>query len=171
MLEYIILGFLMKQEMSGYDIKQVMSKSTSNFFDASYGSIYPILKNLEKKTLITSNEIVDSGKYKKVYKINEQGENEFLKWLEQPIELSRNKHSYLIKIFFYGLLTKDKAKLLISNFIEELKRTLDELEKLEPAIREMADYFQLSTFDFGRDYYKFTIKWFESYFNSLSMTD
>ncbi|WP_236880832.1 PadR family transcriptional regulator [Clostridioides difficile] len=49
MLEYIILGFLMEKELSGYDLKQIMSESTSYFFDASFGSIYPALKRLETK--------------------------------------------------------------------------------------------------------------------------
>ncbi len=31
MLEYIILGFLMEKELSGYDLKQIMSESTSYF--------------------------------------------------------------------------------------------------------------------------------------------
>jgi DNA-binding PadR family transcriptional regulator len=41
MLEYIILGYLLIGEMSGYDLKRWMSYCTSNFFDASFGSIYP----------------------------------------------------------------------------------------------------------------------------------
>lgn len=57
MLEYIILGFLLSKDLTGYDLKQRMAKSTSFFFDASFGSIYPALKRLEAKkyTQRTSN--------------------------------------------------------------------------------------------------------------------
>ena len=49
MLEYIILGFLMGCAASGYDLKQYMAESTSYFFYASYGSIYPALKRLKRE--------------------------------------------------------------------------------------------------------------------------
>jgi len=35
MTEYILLGFLMEKDMTGYDMKQHMSMSTSYFVDAS----------------------------------------------------------------------------------------------------------------------------------------
>ena len=62
MLEYIILGFLMGCAASGYDLKQYMAESTSYFFDASYGSIYPALKRLEEKKLILSRRKSDRWK-------------------------------------------------------------------------------------------------------------
>ena len=77
MIEFIILGFLMTNNMTGYDIKQKMSISTSNFIDASFGSIYPTLKRLEQKKLICFEEIVENGKLKKVYCVTEQGKKEF----------------------------------------------------------------------------------------------
>lgn len=100
-LEYIILGFLMSSEMSGYDLKQKMTESTSNFFDAGYGSIYPTLKRMEAKSFISLREIVEGGKYKKLYAITELGKSEFLNWLELPVEFSRTKTDHLIKIFFF----------------------------------------------------------------------
>lgn len=48
MLIYVILGFLCEKDMTGYEIKQKMTISTSNFIDASFGSIYPMLKKMEK---------------------------------------------------------------------------------------------------------------------------
>lgn len=51
MLIYVILGFLCEKDMTGYEIKQKMTISTSNFIDASFGSIYPMLKKMEKGSL------------------------------------------------------------------------------------------------------------------------
>lgn len=51
MLIYVILGFLCEKDMTGYEIKQKMTLSTSNFIDASFGSIYPMLKKMEKGSL------------------------------------------------------------------------------------------------------------------------
>ena len=35
MIKFVILGFLMDKELTGYDIKQIMIQSTSNFMNAS----------------------------------------------------------------------------------------------------------------------------------------
>ena len=72
-------------DKSGYDLKLWMSSCTSNFFDASFGSIYPALKRLEAKDLIRSVEQVESGKFKKIYSIREAGKKEFMAWLSAPI--------------------------------------------------------------------------------------
>ncbi len=47
-VDYIILGCLSIEPMSGYDIKRLISISTSLFYNASYGSIYPTLKKMEE---------------------------------------------------------------------------------------------------------------------------
>ncbi|MGO0861788.1 PadR family transcriptional regulator [Clostridioides difficile] len=107
MLEYIILGFLMEKELSGYDLKQRMSTSTSYFFDASFGSIYPALKRLEEKGYIYYREVIDGGKLKKLYSITDIGKSYFLEWLEKPIKFSKTKQDHLVNIFFYEYLPKE----------------------------------------------------------------
>ncbi|HGM3220142.1 PadR family transcriptional regulator [Clostridioides difficile] len=52
----------MEKELSGYDLKQKMSTSTSYFFDASFGSIYLALKRLEEKDYICYREVIDGSK-------------------------------------------------------------------------------------------------------------
>jgi Predicted transcriptional regulators len=159
MLEYIILGFLMYGERSGYDLKQNMARSTSNFFDASFGSIYPALKKLEGKGFINSMEIVEGGKYKKLYAISEGGKSEFRNWLEQPLEFSRIKPDHLIKVFFYGFLPKETVRGKLEAFIKEVEQVLNGLKEHEGEVKEKADFFQFSTLLFGLDYYKFVINW------------
>ncbi len=100
MLEYIILGFLMEKELSGYDLKQIMSESTSYFFDASFGSIYPALKRLETKGYIHYHEVIDGSKLKKLYSITNTGKEVFLEWLKKPINfLKQSKTTLLIYSF------------------------------------------------------------------------
>ncbi|TQW48753.1 helix-turn-helix transcriptional regulator [Clostridioides difficile] len=97
MLEYIILGFLMEKELSGYDLKQIMSESTSYFFDASFGSIYPALKRLETKGYIHYHEVIDGNKLKKLYSITNTGKEVFLEWLKKPINFSKTNRELLAK--------------------------------------------------------------------------
>ncbi|MFZ5965709.1 MAG: PadR family transcriptional regulator [Bacillota bacterium] len=159
MLEYIILGFLMYGEKSGYDLKQCMLKSTSNFFDASFGSIYPALKKLEAKGFISLRETVEGGKYKKLYAISEHGKSDFMNWLGQPVNFSKTRPDHLVKIFFFGFLPKEKAVENLKAFIKEVEPVLNMLKEHENGAKEKADFFQLNTLLFGINYYEFVINW------------
>ncbi len=159
MLEYIILGFLMGMDMSGYDIKQCFSLSMANFYDASFGSIYPALKRLEESGAITARESVEAGKYKKVYAITETGRKAFQGWIERPITSNRGGHDHLVKLFFFGFLEKEKARQLIRDFISGSRRTLEGLDAIEAKVAGQADAYQLATLDYGREHYKFVIAW------------
>ncbi len=160
MTEYILLGFLMDRDMTGYEMKQHMSISTSYFVDASYGSIYPSLKRLGQKGLVELKETVENGKLKKIYSINEQGKAEFLKWLESPILTSNTDlSSALAKVFFFRHLPKEKSAALIEQCVRDLACYKKSLVELRSKVADQADPFELCTLDFGLDCYDFTIHW------------
>ena len=48
----VILGMIALGRQTGYDIKQLVDKSTRHFWSASYGQIYPELRRLEEQGLI-----------------------------------------------------------------------------------------------------------------------
>ena len=163
MLEFIILGFLMYGERSGYDLKQCMTNSTSYFFDASFGSIYPALKRLDKKGMITFREVVEGNKYKKVYQISGSGKTAFLKWIEEPIEFEKSRHDHLVKIFFYEFLPKEKAMKILKMLIQEINPVVKKLTDQKDKAIEKHDvyqfYYQYSTMIYGIEFYHFVINW------------
>ena len=167
MLEYIILGFLQEMDLSGYDIKQCMTYSTSNFFDASFGSIYPALKRLEERGLISSKGAVEGSKYKKYYHVLEEGKKEFLNWLAQPVDFSGIKQEYLVKQFFYRYLPKDKVLILLEHFIGSIKETIKKLHGIEKTIEGNADYYRSSTLYYGLDFMSFALRWYERMYKEI----
>lgn len=171
MLEYIILGFLMYKEFSGYDLKQVMLRSTSNFFDASFGSIYPALKRLEAKGFIHSREEVEGGKYKKIYAISATGKSEFMNWLEQPIEFSKTQQDHLVKVFFLGFLPQEKAVQALQCLIKKVEPVLGKLTESQSKIKAKTDIYQYSTLLYGIHYYRFIIEWIHGLIEELSMKE
>jgi DNA-binding PadR family transcriptional regulator len=159
MLEYIILGFLMHGDMSGYDVKRHMGHSTACFYDASFGSIYPMLGKLQGEELVTMIESVGDGKYKKLYSITDKGRKRFLEWLGEPIEIDRSGHSFLVRIFFYGWLEPARARALVSDYIARLEAELASLTKLGGEIKGGAGFYEYSTLEYGLGYYAFAIGW------------
>ncbi len=160
MIKYVILGFLTNKDLTGYDIKQTMVQSTSNFMNASFGSIYPALEKLEKDGLISSTRAVENGKYKKVYSINDSGRQAFDKWLEEPISFMKSYEDILTRIFFYGKLPGEKVLQLIEHLIDGINKKIEELLKLESEIKCIAGYFEISTLYFGIDYLRFMADWY-----------
>lgn len=173
MTEYILLGFLIDRDMTGYDMKQHMSFSTSYFADASFGSIYPSLKRLEQKGFVAVKETVENKKLKKIYSINEQGKAAFLEWLNSPIEPSKsNLSSAMVKIFFFHYLPSERVDSLIHQYISDIEDYKSSLLKLKDKIGNRMNPFELSTLDFGLDYYDFIIHWYRTRFqNDLKITE
>ncbi len=168
MIEYMILGFLMRQDMTGYDIKRMMSYSTAYFMDASFGSIYPALKRLAEKGLITLTEVAEGGKLKKLYAVTGAGRDTFSQWLCTPIDASKNSISAsLTKIFFLGHLPQEQAKALLQGYVGDIAAYREGLTQLRQTILQYADPFELSTLDFGLAYYAFIIDWYSRYLQTL----
>jgi DNA-binding PadR family transcriptional regulator len=163
MIDNIILGFLLDKEMTGYDIKQKINVSTANFYDASFGSIYPALKRLEAQKLIVSKKSIKKGKFKNIYHILNLGRQTFLDWVKEPLVLHQSRNEYLLKIFFYRHLSKDEVVSRITQFIKLLSEYKANLLKIEPLVASQADFFQMSTLRYGVDNYQFLIDWFQQY--------
>jgi DNA-binding PadR family transcriptional regulator len=163
MLEYIILGFLMHGEMSGYDLKQWMTHSTSYFFDASFGSIYPALKRLEQKGMVTFRESIGGSKYKKVYQIQDSGRESFLKWIKEPIVFEKSRHDHLVKIFFYEFLSKEDAIANLKAFLLEIEPVAKKLTLGKEEVAEKRDIYQVfygySTMIYGIEYFHLIMSW------------
>ncbi|HEY3426270.1 MAG TPA: PadR family transcriptional regulator [Negativicutes bacterium] len=169
MLEYIILGLLMQRGMSGYDIKQYMNDV--EFFNASFGNIYPSLKKLEKNGMISLKEVIEGGKYKKVYSINQNGTKKFLEWLEQPASISRSGNEHLIKMFFFHYLPKEKVCFSVSKIIGNVSSSIRHAEVMEKVMKGKIEHFQLKTMHFGIDYYRFILDWYKKLLVELDITN
>jgi len=71
---YALLGILSICPGSGYDIKKFMEQSTGNFWNESYGQIYPMLKQLVDEGLATSRTEKHEGKPERyVYALTDKG--------------------------------------------------------------------------------------------------
>ena len=160
-VDFIILGCLSMQPMSGYDIKRLISISTSLFYNASYGSIYPTLKKMEEAGLVEAEEAVENGRFKKIYALTSAGRKEFMAWLEEPPKPIVIKNDMLLRLFFYRHLPREKVLSITAAHIEQLKAFKLELEEIETAEGDWADKFQYDTLRWGKDFYDFQIGWYE----------
>ena len=73
MLDYIALGMVLDEALTGYDIKKEIEAGVGNFYTASYGSLYPALKKLSDKGYLTMTEQLQGNRVKKYYEATERG--------------------------------------------------------------------------------------------------
>ena len=163
--QFVILGMLSKEPMTGYDINKRVKTHIDSFWDISYGQIYPTLRLLEKEGFITKKvEINENRPNRKVYSITNNGVIKLKKWLIKPAEPEKAKIETLLKIAFGEQLPKRE----IIKHIEEFKaRSVLRLEKALSFENEMKaqlnengrNFFVLLTILLGKNLEKAGIEW------------
>jgi DNA-binding PadR family transcriptional regulator len=84
--------------MSGYELRRVIDESIGNFWSESFGQIYPTLKQLQAKGLVSASEGARLGS--KVYSLTELGHFRFREWLGLPAQPQVVRNELLLKLFF-----------------------------------------------------------------------
>lgn len=163
MLEYIVLGMVNYEDMTGYDIKKYIETGIGMFYKASFGSLYPILKKLTAKGCLQMYEKSNGGRVKNYYHITEEGREVFFDWLEQSIPLDDGRGTQLVKIYFFDQLEEGIRKQVLVNYRENNIQYLRELEKLEMNYCKSIDtdcyYYKMSVLYYGIRIVKEIIAW------------
>ena len=99
---YLILGMLAHTPLTGYNIRKWIETEYSHFWQASFGQIYPILKELVREGLVeNAPEAADqNGRGQKAYQITEKGLAALSTWLQEEPEIEKLRYEILLKISF-----------------------------------------------------------------------
>lgn len=170
MLDKIILGLLLFKSLSIYRIKKAIEEYVSFFYSPSYGNIIPALKKLEKNKFVNVREVIVNGRNNKEYTITEKGRENFRIWLSQKISIGKTQSEALLRLYFLTELPVTKRLELLTAYVSELKNTVNDLKKVEAETMKMkvpgkykeAFNYRIATLDFGLQYYRFELKWYNS---------
>ncbi|KYK38804.1 MAG: hypothetical protein AYK18_06190 [Theionarchaea archaeon DG-70] len=69
----LILMLLAQKEMYGYELMKSLGEFTSGIYEPKSGTLYPALKRLEKRGLISSRMREVEGNTLKYYRITDKG--------------------------------------------------------------------------------------------------
>lgn len=159
-MDYVLLGLLSHEPMTGYEMKKRMDTTLRFFWGGSYGSIYPTLNQLEKEGKVTKADTSFNGREKISYSITEYGKECLKEWLLKPVEKDELRYETLLKLFFGNETGMEGAKKHIARFEEKCK---GELVVLNMFAENLKQYLED---DAHKHYYltvKFGIKTYESY--------
>lgn len=167
-MENIILGLLMLQSRTIYQLRKRINEGLKLMYSCSTGSIQAAIKKLLRSGYIDISEITENGKLKKIYSITDSGKSYFNTWINSSVDSGAAKNPELSKIYFLGFAEKEVRIKLIENHISDLKKMRSDLEKIvsEGAMLSSENknndifYYQLQTATYGRDLMKFNIEWY-----------
>lgn len=193
-MDIIILGLLMIQNCTIYEMKKVIETNFTNISSNRVGSMQVAVKKLLSKNMICFSEYVEDSVNKKVYEITDEGKKYFLSSISEPM-IYKEKNMELSKFFFMGFAPKSKRLELVEAYIAELQEQLASLEQIKFAteiqpnfdedylsmlkekgaiqmqtvsdIEEIA-FYQLAMLDLSIDKIKFEIQWFEGFKKNMN---
>jgi DNA-binding PadR family transcriptional regulator len=158
----VILGFLSRGEMSGYDIKSKVDTSTRFFWAASYGQIYPELKRLKASGLIEEVDGPQGDRRRTACRITDSGRAALQDWLGSGSWTPEG----LLKVFFSDAASKEGRRDLMEDIARHHRQKLAELRELA----ETDDSVEAGSapelvLRFGLDFQRWIVEWWENEIN------
>ena len=152
---YVILGMLRLGRQTGYDIKQLVDRSTRFFWAASYGQIYPELKKLEAAGLIRGQADPQGGRRRRTFELTPEGESALDAWLRDPSVGAELRDPALLKLFFADSLDPDDAAAIARAARERHEAVVAALEEVDRTKPEQPEHrMPLEVLRFGLDYHR-----------------
>ncbi|WP_018654537.1 PadR family transcriptional regulator [Actinomadura flavalba] len=104
MLKFALLGFLLRQSMTGYDLAAAIRSSINFVWPAQLSQIYRTLGQLENDGLVVSEVVPQQGRPdRRVYSATDAGRQAFDGWLGELVtELDPVRTPFLVRFFFSG---------------------------------------------------------------------
>ena len=168
-LSHAILGFLNYGPRTGYDLKRMFDSSVKHFWPAQQSHIYQALSRLAEDGL-ASVEVVpqDDRPNRKLYRITEEGEAEFRRWMTEPRPERPMRSPFLMQVFFSGSLEDDRILKLLESKADEIRALLSHFETGSVAqptfakdLPDREQFFWYLTLDFGIESARFSLRWIE----------
>ncbi len=150
-----LLGVLSIGPMSGYEMRQFMERSTGNFWNESFGQIYPALKVMLAEGLV---EVVEEGDAeghpaKKVYRMTERGRERLREWLGMPLKPHKVRNELLLKVFFGNKAERGVVAEQVRIWRERYASDLERYEGIEQMLETMHGQ------EAGMPYWRMTVRY------------
>ncbi|MDR1158496.1 MAG: PadR family transcriptional regulator [Oscillospiraceae bacterium] len=165
-LDCVILGLLSHEDLTGYDIKKRIDTALKYFWRASFGSIYPTLKELVADGLAEKIDTAENDRNKITYRITEQGRQHLKNWLELSVKKDELRYETLLKLFFADVANPKTSIRHVENFEARIRADfpylLSAVKNLEVAdSSDKAHIYYLLTARFGVKIYSAYLEWCE----------
>lgn len=120
---HVLAQIAVNGPLTAYDVLKVLARSPVSTLSGSTGAIYPIVKRLRSRGLITSTPVAGAGRRTETLACTEDGQAAAALWVSKVNDADLLPHDPLrSKVLFFSLLTKPQQM----KFLIEAGRALDD---------------------------------------------
>lgn len=167
-IELPILGLLKERPTHGYDLKQRLDTILGFTWQPSYGSLYPMLRKMEERGLVTKAlGPKGPGPQKQIYRLTPAGEAR-LRELLLGDEVGVRIH---LKILFFDQLSPSERKGVLERYRYQRARVLERLESERSRAAGSLSKYQRIILDHGLENLKREISWLDGLIRKESAGD
>lgn len=161
MIEMAILGLLKDRTMHGYELKKELTAQLGQFWQVSYGSLYPSVRRLEKDGAVERVfPLQERTRRKNTYRITPAGEKLFERHLcEHTTVLDDTKFG--VKMAFFRYLTCSDRVELLERRRAYLTEMAAELKERLKAYKEKIDAYTYRLMEHRVDVTRADIEWID----------
>lgn len=161
MIEMAILGLLKDRAMHGYELKKELTAQLGQYWQVSYGSLYPTVRRLEKSGAVERvYPTQDVARRKNIYRITKAGEALFESRLCEHSSVLDDARFGVKLAFFRYLTTTDRVDLLERRRAYLTEKVADLREKLR-SYRERIDAYTYRLMEHRVDTTRADIEWID----------
>jgi len=165
---YVVLGMLSTGgPMTGYGLRQAVAGSVGNFWQESYGQLYPALRALSEAGLVASRGAPGTpGRQARIWSITPRGREELARWLALPPAMEPPRNELLLKVYFAGAVGPEVTLANLARVGEALRGMLQGYEQIsshwaaDTQGHPDAPYWRL-TLDFGITFARTALAWLD----------
>lgn len=161
MIELPILGLLKDRAMHGYELKKELTGQLGQFWQVSYGSLYPALRRLEKtkavEQIFPKKEV---ARRKNIYRVTPAGEKLFAEILAEHAALS-DPTKFGLRFAFFRYLSIDARVEILERRRAYLTEKLAEIKAGLRKYRERIDSYTYRLMEHGEDTTRADLEWID----------
>ncbi|MHC4080322.1 MAG: PadR family transcriptional regulator [Planctomycetota bacterium] len=144
-LELVVLGVVWKMgPCTPYAIRREFLTSPTPHFSGSAGTIYPLVRRLERDGLLSSEAAQQGRRRSRLYRTTSTGTAALKRWLRPPVPLKDIAGTYdpiRVRIYFLKASPPAQRRALLDEVLAEMKRRIPVLEADERRYVESGDEF------------------------------
>jgi DNA-binding PadR family transcriptional regulator len=168
----VILGFLRRAPLYGYQIKRMIEQVMGDWTSIAFGSIYFALKKLAEEGYVekVGTEKEGSRPSRTIYQITDDGRDEFMRLLREVWgDVEQQYFTFDIGLTFIDALELDEVKSYLRRRVEWLEQTLEYLDRHQAetlADEHVPRLLGSAVFDHHRLHYRAELEWTEALLES-----
>jgi DNA-binding PadR family transcriptional regulator len=169
-MQFVILGLLMIDRMSLYDLHKQFTAGPALFYSASFGSIQRALRHLVATGMVTVADAPGSSRRRKLHTVTDAGRQVWRSWMHEPIGGANAETALLAKVYLLGLLaTDDERREVIAGLRTQVVAARDELSGLARHLDSLqvddayapTFRYQRATLDYGLRSHDLALRWLD----------